>query len=247
MEITIEQFLNHKRVNRLGDLDEVFEKFEGKNLVDIIGMTLECIDKCLDAAKCAEEDVSEIFLVGGSSAIWLVSEVIEAKFKKKPFKCKISPALSISQGAAYYCNMIMMPTVKGPKVQEKTIHPLGLEISGRRFMQIVPQGVNIPREGLMVEAAELLTTNADALTSMAIVVYENTVPASDGTENVEYVHQQGMKRLAGTQLRGIPQGPRGKEHVKVVFNVGQDNMLHVTARSTSIEGVSTELAVDELY
>jgi molecular chaperone DnaK (HSP70) len=80
---------------------------------------------------------------------------------------------------------------------------------------------------------------------MAIVVYENTVPVSGGT--MQYVNQEGMKRLAGTSLRGIPQGPRGKEKVKVIFNVGQDNMLRVTARSLSTDGVVTELAVDELY
>jgi molecular chaperone DnaK (HSP70) len=56
-----------------------------------------------------------------------------------------------------------------------------------------------------------------------------------------------MKRLAGTSLRGIPQGPRGQEKVKVIFNVGQDNMLRVTARSMSLDGVLTELSVDELY
>jgi molecular chaperone DnaK (HSP70) len=247
MEISLDEFMNHKRVNRLGDPESVYEKFRGRSLVDIIGMTMECVDKCLEAAKCVPGDVSEIFLVGGSSSIGLVSEMIEEKFGKAPFKSKMSPALSISQGAAHYCNMIMMPTVKGPTVREKTIHPLGLEIAGRRFMQIVSQGMDIPREGLVVEAGELLTTNMDALTSMAIIVYENTVPAAGGAKTAEYVNQPGMKRLAGTQLRGIPQGPRGHEKVKVIFNVGQDNMLRVTARSTSADGVSTELSVDDLY
>jgi molecular chaperone DnaK len=247
MEITLESFMEHKRVNKLDDTDEIFEKFKGKSLTDIIQMTMDCVDKCLEAANCKPGDVSEIFLVGGSSSINLVSETIERKFGKTPFKSKISPALSISQGAAHYCNMIMMPTVKGPTVQEKTIHPLGLEIAGRRFMQIVPNGVDIPREGLVIEAGELLTTNMDALTSMAIIVYENTIPPTGGAKLAEYVNQPGMKRLAGTQLRGIPQGPRGHEKVKVIFNIGQDNMLKVTAQSTSVDGVSTELSVDDLY
>jgi molecular chaperone DnaK (HSP70) len=248
MEVSLDEFMNHKRVNKLGDSDEVFEKFKGKSLVDVIGMTMDCVDKCLLAAKCAAADVSEVFLVGGSSSVSLVGEMIETKFGKAPFKSKMSPALSISQGAAHYCNMIMMPTVKGPTVQERTIHPLGLEIAGRRFMEIVGQGIEIPRDGLVVEAEELLTTNFDNVTSMAIVVYENTVPSTGEGERVaEYVSQPGMKRLAGTQLRGIPQGSRGHEKVKVIFTVGQDNMLRVTAKSTSVDGVSTELAVDELY
>ena len=137
MEITRDAFLNHKRINPLGDPVELFEKMEGKSVEDLIGRTIECIDECLKAASLKPEDIDEIFLVGGSSSIPRIREKIKEKFDKEPFKSRISPALSISQGAAYYCNMIMMPTVKGPVVHEKTIHPLGLEIAGRRFMEIV--------------------------------------------------------------------------------------------------------------
>ncbi len=247
IEVSREDFLSHKRVNLLDSDPSKFEKYEGKSVADMVDSTLKCIDNCLEAAKLTSQDIDEVFLVGGSSSIPLISEKIAEKFGKEPFKSKISPALSISQGAAYYCNMIMMPTVKGPTVQEKTVHPLGLEIAGRRFMQIVPAGLDIPPAGLVVEASELLTTNFDNVTSMAIVVYENTMSGGSPTGRAELVSADGMKRLAGTSLRGIPQGPKGREKVKVVFNVGQDNMLRVTAGSTSTDGVTTELSVDELY
>ena len=245
MEITREAFYEHCRINALGDSPELFGKFEGKNLHDLIGRTLECVDKCLEAGNLTPGDIDEIFMVGGSSALILAAEGIANRFNKEPFKSRISPALSISQGAAHYCNMIMMPTVRGPSVQEKTIHPLGLEIAGRRFMEIVPAGETIPKDGLTVDSSEPLTTNFDQVSSMAIVVYENTLP--DPGAKGAFVNQEGMKRLAGTSLRGIPQGPRGQEKVKVIFHVGQDNMLKVTARSLSTSGVVTELAVDELY
>ncbi len=245
MEVTREDLLNHKRVNKLDDSDEVFNKFKDKTIPDMIDITLDCIDKSLEKAGLKTEDIDEIFLVGGSSSVPAVSEKIKEKFNKEPFKSKISPALSISQGAAYYCNMIMMPTVKGPTVQEKTIHPLGLEIAGRRFMEIVKSGIDIPKTGLTIEADEPLITNFDGITSMAIVVYENTEPKS--SDGVEFVNGSGMKRLAGTSLRGIPAGPKGQEKVKVIFNIGQDNMLKVTAKSMSTDGVVTELSVDELY
>ncbi len=244
MEISREDFENHKRINKLDDKDDIFEKFQDKDVNYMIDCTLECIDKSLESAKLSVFDIDEIFLVGGSSSIPLVGERIKEKFGKEPFKSKISPALSISQGAAYYCNMIMMPTVKGPVVQEKTIHPLGLEIAGRRFMEIVGSGIEIPEGGLTVDAEEPLNTNFDNVTSMAIIVYENTVP-EDKTQI--FVNSKGMKRLAGTSLRGIPQAPKGEEKVKVVFNVGQDNMLTVTAKSMSNDGVVTKLSVDELY
>lgn len=242
LEITREDFISHRRIHQLGDSDIIYEKFKDKGLLDILGVTLSCIDECIDGAGLKVSDIDEVFLVGGSSSIGLIGEMITEKFKKEPYKSKISPALSISQGAAYYCNMIMMPTVRGPIVHEKTIHPLGLELSGRRFMEIIKTGVNIPKEGLIVEASELLTTNFDNLSSMAIVVYENTKP-----EPIKYVNIEGMKRLAGTTLRGIPLKQRGIEKVKVIFNVSQDNMLKVTAKSTSDDGITTELSVDELY
>ncbi len=246
MEISRDAFLNHKRVNQLGDAHEVFEKMEGKSVEDLIQRSMECINQCLEAAKLSAEEIDEIFLVGGSSSIPRVSEKIKEKFNKDPLKSRMSPALSISQGAAHYCNMIMMPTVKGPVVHEKTVHPLGLEIAGRRFMEIVTSGQSIPKEGLTIEAKELLMTNFDHVTSMAIIVYENTKPTTDG-KKVQFVNEESMKRLAGTSLRGIPAGPRGQEKVKVLFNIGQDNMLKVMAKSTSTDGVETELSVDELY
>jgi len=245
MEITRDDFLAYRRNNSLGDPQHLYEKFRDKNLNDLIDETLVCVDKSLEAAGLSASDIDEVFLVGGSSALPLVSEKIQEKFSKEPFKSKISPALSISQGAAYYCNMIMMPTVKGPVVHEKTIHPLGLELAGRRFMQIVSQGLDIPADGLTIEANELLTTNFDNVTSMAIVVFENTSP-DRGETNIN-VGREGMKRLAGTSLRGIPQGPKGQEKVKVIFHVGQDNILRVNAQSMSLDGVVTELSVDELY
>jgi len=202
------------------------------------------VDQCLKAGELSKTDINEIFLVGGSSSILYVSERITQYFGKEPFKSRISPALSISQGAAYYCNMIMMPTVRGPVVQERTIHPLGLEIAGRRFMEIVPAGLDIPKEGLTITASDPLVTNHDNVSSMAIVVYESTTPTSAETLQV---NADGMKRLAGTSLRGIPQGPRGQEKVRVIFHVGQDNMLKVTAQSLSLDGVVTQLSVDELY
>ncbi len=245
MEITREDFLNHKRVNKLNDSDEIFAKFEGKSVIDMINETILCVDKSLETAKISSEDIDEIFLVGGSSSMPIVSEKIKEKFNKEPFKSKISPALSISQGAAHYCNMIMMPTVKGPVVHEKTIHPIGLEIAGRRFMEIVKAGMDIPKDNLIVEAPEPLVTNFDNVSSMAIVVYENTIPDDSKINN--FVTNDGMKRLAGTSLRGIPQGAKGQEKVKVIFSVSPDNMLKVTAKSMSDDGIVTELSVDELY
>ncbi|MCL1997010.1 MAG: Hsp70 family protein [Defluviitaleaceae bacterium] len=239
MEITREEFENHRRINQLGDATQDFERYKGKNLRDILDITIQCIDNCVNSAGISQVD--EIFLVGGSSSITLVSQKILEKFGKEPHRSKISPALSISLGAATYANLILSPTATGPKIKEKTLHPLGLEIAGRKFFEIVGAGIEIPSTGLTIESTEEFPTNFDDVTSMAIVVYEDTSPTEDKS-----INRNGMKRLAGTTLQGIPKAPKGTEKVKVMFTVGQDNMLKVRAVSES-QGVETELLVDELY
>lgn len=243
MEITREAFMLHKRCHVLDDSPEVFSRMEGKSVKNLIEESIHCIDKCLLMAHLRDEEIDEIFLVGGTSVIPEVKRQIVDRFKKEPYQTKISPALSISTGAAYYCNMIMLPSMKGPTISEKTIHPLGLEIAGRRFLEVVARDVEIPKEGLIVEAPDLLETNFDQITSMAIAVYEDMQPE----ERLKFVYEKGMKRLAGTTLRGIPAKDKGYEKVKIIFKIGQDNMLSVEAKSTSEEGVVTQLSVDQMY
>ena len=244
MEITREMFYAHRRTHALGDTPDTFAALENQNIHDLVNRTITCIDLCLQAAQTPEESVDEVIMVGGSSALLPAVEAVAKKFGKAPFTARISPALSISQGAAQYAHIILTPGVRGPVVQEMTLHPLGLEIAGRRFLEIVPAGRPIPPEGLTVSAAEPLVTNFDHVASMAIVVYEDTAPVPGDTP---LVSREGMKRLAGTTLRGIPQAPKGQEKVQVTFRVGQDNLLTVEAQSLSQSGTATTLAVDGLY
>ncbi len=243
MEITREAFLYHKRSQQLDDTPENFAKMAGKSVKHLVEETILCVNQCLEMAHLKASDIDEIFLVGGTSAIPEVKRQIVERFSMEPFQTKISPALSISNGAAIYCNMIMLPTMKGPKVREKTIHALGLEIAGRRFLEIVGRDMEIPKEGLVIEAPELLQTNYDHITSMAIAVFEDMLPE----DRLKFVYEKGMKRLAGTTLRGIPAQSKGIEKVKILFKIGQDNMLSVEAKSTSDVGVVTQLTVDQMY
>ncbi|VDN46840.1 conserved protein of unknown function [Petrocella atlantisensis] len=245
LEISREAYYNHKRKHMLDESLEDFKQMQGFSVKDLVARTMACVDGCLEAAGLMPSEVDEVFLVGGSSAIVEVIDQIRNKFEKEPYKAMISPALSISQGAAYYCNMIMLPSIKGPKVFEKTVHPLGLEIAGRRFMEIIEANMPIPEEGLEIEGDELLYTNHDDITGMAIVVYEDT--SVDSGKRLKFVTEKGMKRLGATTLKGIPKAPKGEEKVKVVFKVNRNHLLTVVATSTSTTGVETILAVDQLY
>ena len=239
IEITKDDFYNHRRVNQLTDTKENFLRYKDKNLHDIIDITISCIDNCIESSGVS--DIDQIFLVGGSSSLELVSEKITKKFGKEPFKSKISPALSISMGASIYANLIKNPTNIGPIIKEKTIHPLGLEVFGRQFFEIISPGIDIPEDGLTIESKELFYTNFDDVTSMAIVVYEDTSPTSDKS-----INRSGMKRLGGTTLHGIPKAKKGEEKVKVIFNVDRNNILKVRAVSESL-GAETILSVDQMY
>jgi molecular chaperone DnaK len=246
IEITRDAFYQHKRRHQLDDTQEDFEKMKDKSVLDLIHETLECVEQCLSASGLNKEAIDEIFLVGGSSSVPEVALQVEKYFGKMPYQSGLSPALSISQGAALYCKRIMMPNLSGPIVVEQTIHPLGIEIAGRRFMEIIDGNVMIPDGGLTIEAPELLETNYDQISSMAITVYEDTQPDPIG-KHLKFVYEKGMRRLGGTTLHQIPLKAKGEEKVKVVFHLSQENLLTVKAISLSDEGIETELSVDDLY
>lgn len=242
IDLTREMFVNHKRVNKLDDSYEVFEKYENKSLIDIVQMTMDCIIECLEFAEIKAKDIDEVFLVGGSSLIPEITNKIQMMFNKPPYKSKISPALSISQGASYY-SAIINNTVT-ITVTEKTLHTLGVEIAGRRFLPIVNAGTLIPAT---VECDELLTTVYDDLTSIAIAVYEDTNPSSEVSKKLKNTNEKGMKRLGGTVLKGIPKAKQGEEKIKIVFGIDEDNILTVTAQSANLTGITTKLTVDKMY
>lgn len=246
LEVTRETYYNHKRQHALDDPEEIYELMKDKSVVDLVAKTMSCVHKCISAADMTVDEVDEIFLVGGSSALPEVVNQIESIFNKSPYKSIVSPALSISIGAAYYCHMIMLPSSSGPKILEHTLHPIGLEIAGRRFLEIVEEGLPIPEEGLTVTAEEPLYTNYDDIDNIAIVIYEDTSPEV-GPKRLKFVHEEGMKRLGGVTLKGIPEAPKGQEKVEVTFSINRDNLLTVEASSLSTEGVSTVLTVDDLY
>lgn len=240
-DLSREKFISHKRKYALNDEEAHFIRYKDKNLLDMLHQTIKCIESCLEMAKLKCEEIDEVILVGGSSSIWLVSDIIKSKFNKMPYR-SISPALAISFGASIYAGIIKNSAQKNITVKEKTVHPLGIEIAGRLFAQVVPAGIEIPKEGLMIEGAEEFYTSFDNVTSMVISVYEDKKPNHNKS-----VIREGMKRLGGTTLWGVPKAPKGAQKVKVTFAVNQDNILKVYAASESQEGIKAELSVDELY
>ncbi|MBN2221351.1 MAG: Hsp70 family protein [Vallitaleaceae bacterium] len=244
IELSRDDFYQYRRKHRLDDEQTVFENLKGLSAQDLVERSLQCVYKCLEAAKMSHKDVDEIILVGGSSSMSEVKRQIRDFFGKEPFRNIVSPALSISQGAAYYCKQIMLPSENSVKVQEQTVHSVGLEISGRRYFEVVKAGVPIPEGDLVVEAPYTLETNMDDISSLAISVYEDLEPEE---WKRKFVYEKGVKRLSGTTLRGIPAKAKGEEKIRVVFRVSRDNTLTVEAQSINTEGVRTVLHVDELY
>lgn len=246
MNITRDEFYNHKRKNKLNQKEELFKKFENKTFLDIINMTMESIDRCLEVAGLNVNEIDNVFLVGGSSTIPIISEMIESKFGKVPYRSAISPAFSISQGASVYTKILLdSDGDKKEIVEDKTIHSFGIELAGRRFLPIIKSGEIIGEEGLEFVSDEPLFTNFDDISSMAIVIYEEV--EENKSKGLHLVTDSGMRKLASTQLRGIPKNKKGEEKVEIIFKISKDNILKVEARSLSKDFVQTELLVDDLY
>ena len=244
MEVTREAYYNHARAYQLSNSDEVFEWMKGQTPRTLVDRTLACVTSCLELANMDRNQVDDIYLVGGSSGMPLVKSMLEEFFEKPPKHGTISPAYSISMGAAYYCYQIMNQASSGPAVTDVTVHPMGLELVGRRFLPIIESGQPIGEEGLRVVCDTPLYTNFDDLDNLNIVVYEDTSPRGDC---IRYCYETGMKRLATTKLTGIKKAPAGAMAIEISFTIDRNNLLTIEATAKDTEGEVKVLEVADLY
>ena len=107
-------------------------------------------------------------------------------------------------------------------------HNLGIEVVGGKFSCLIPKDTQIPEDGPVTVSKEY-TTPQDNLTELAIIVFQSA-------EEVEYVTAESAKCIGEFFLKGIPPKPRGEERINVEFQIDSQNLLKVTATSSSSSG-----------
>ncbi|MDE3253934.1 MAG: molecular chaperone DnaK [Bacteroidota bacterium] len=174
-----------------------------------------CLKPCEEALKDAGYNISqidEVILVGGSTRIPKVQEIVEKFFGKKPNK-GVNPDEVVALGAAIQ-GAVLTGEVKDVLLLDVTPLSLGIETMGGVMTTMIPSNTTIP-----TKKTEVYSTASDNQPGVQIHVLQGERPMANQN-----------KSLGMFNLDGIPPAPRGVPQIEVTFDIDANGMLHVSAR-----------------
>jgi molecular chaperone DnaK len=179
---------------------------------DLVKRTMAPMEQALKDAGLKASEIDEVILVGGSTRIPKIQEVVKSFFGKDPNR-SVNPDEVVAIGAAIQGG-VLGGEVKDVLLLDVTPLSLGIETLGSVTTVLIPRNTTIP-----TKKSEVFSTAEDNQTTVEIHVL------------------QGERKMAGDnrtigkfQLTGIPPAPRGMPQVEVTFDIDANGILHVSAR-----------------
>lgn len=179
---------------------------------DLLDKTKKPMERALEDAKLKIGDIDQILLVGGSTRMPQVVDLVKNFFGKDPCK-NINPDECVAIGAAIQGG-VLKGDVKEVLLLDVTPLSLGIETLGGVFTKLIPRNTTIP-----TKRSEVFSTAADNQTAVSIHVLQGE------RELARY-----NKTLGKFDLVGIPPAPRGIPQVEVTFDIDANGIVHVSAK-----------------
>jgi molecular chaperone DnaK len=207
-------------------------KFE-QLISDLVDRTKHPCEQAIKDAHVSPSDIDEVILVGGSTRIPMVQELVKKLFEKEPHK-GVNPDEVVAIGAAIQGG-VLAGDVKDVLLLDVTPLSLGIETLGGVMTKLIDANTTIP-----TKKSEIFSTAADSQPSVEINVLQGERPMA--TDN---------RTLGRFHLDGIPPAPRGVPQIEVTFDIDANGIMHVNAkdkatnkeqsiRITSSSGLSNE-------
>ena len=205
-------------------------------------LTADLLERCkqpffnaLKDAGLSARDLHEVVMVGGSTRMPMVQELVRQLTGKEPHK-GVNPDEVVAVGASVQAG-VLGGEVSDLLLLDVTPLSLGLETLGSVMTVLIPRNTTIP-----TKKTEIFSTAADSQTAVDIHILQGERPMASGN-----------KTLGNFRLDGIPAAPRGVPQIEVTFDIDANGILHVTAKDKATNKeqsvkitASTNLANDEV-